>query len=106
MVETDTDSLYLGISSQTFDELVKPELKAEYEQDKGNWFPRTDTKENMAHDKRTPGLFKVEFEGDGIIALCSKSYFCWSNDKSKFSSKGLTVSQLGDHQWLLIEVSG
>ena len=26
------------------------------------------------HDKRTPGLFKVEFVGKQMVALCSKSY--------------------------------
>jgi hypothetical protein len=27
------------------------------------------------YTKRTPGLFKLEYSGDGIIALCSKTYF-------------------------------
>jgi hypothetical protein len=52
--------------------------------DKHNWFPRT---ENKAYDKRKPGLFKIEFEGDGIVALCSKSYYVWGN-KDKKSCKG------------------
>ena len=44
---------------------------------KKNWFPRTDTPQFAAYDKRTPGLFKTEFTGDGMIALCSKTYFCY-----------------------------
>jgi hypothetical protein len=37
--------------------------------EKKNWFPRDDTPEHAAYDKRTPGLFKTEFTGDGMIAL-------------------------------------
>ena len=39
----------------------------EFEHDKCNWFSRTDTLEHAEYDKRTPGLFKVEWEGEGII---------------------------------------
>ncbi|CAH3193475.1 unnamed protein product, partial [Porites evermanni] len=60
----------------------------EFEADKCNWFPRTDTPEHKAYDKRTPGLFKVEWEGQGIIGLCSKTYYCFGA-KDKFSCKGV-----------------
>ena len=46
--------------SDDFDELIKPALRNEFEKDKINWFPRTDTKENKAFDKRKPGIFKEE----------------------------------------------
>ncbi len=49
-------------------------MKEEYEKDKNNWLPRIDTKENIAYDKRTPGLFKIEKADLGIIALTCKSY--------------------------------
>ena len=40
----------------------------------------------------TPGLFKVEWCGDGFIGLCSKTYNCFGfNDK--FSTKGLSKRQ-------------
>ena len=39
-------------------------------------------------NKRTPGLFKVEWEGKGFVGLCSKTYYCFG-DKDKFSTKGL-----------------
>jgi hypothetical protein len=52
--------------------LVKPEMKDEFENDKCNWFPRTDTTEHARYDKRKQGLFKVEWEGAGIVSLCSK----------------------------------
>ena len=39
---------------------------------------------------RTPGLFKEEFVGEGIIALNSKTYYCWGEKGNKYSSKGLS----------------
>ena len=82
----DTDSAYMALTDD-FDKLIKPELRNEYELDKNNWFPRTDSTESKAYDKRKPGLFKLEWEGDGMIALCSKTYYCWGS-KDKLSSKG------------------
>ena len=49
------DSLYMALSGQTLDELVKPGMEEEWEDVKKDWFPRTDTAENRAYDKRTPG---------------------------------------------------
>lgn len=37
----------------------------------------TDTPEHKAYDKRTPGLFKEEWSGEGIIGLSSKTYYCF-----------------------------
>jgi hypothetical protein len=54
---------------------------------------RDDTEEHKLYDKRTPGLFKVEYEGDGIIALASKMYYCFGDQKDKFSSKGINQKQ-------------
>ena len=73
MCEMDMDSAYIAISGESVENLVKPELKAEFEATKCNWFPRMDAPEHKAYDKRTPGLFKVEWEGQGIIGLCSKT---------------------------------
>ena len=56
--------------------------------EKKNWFPRRDTPQLAAYDKRTPGLFRTEFTGDGMIALCSKTYFCFGAE-DKFSCKGV-----------------
>ena len=88
MCEMDTDSAYFAIAGESVESLVKPELKAEFQADICNWFPRTDTPEHKAYDKRTPGLFKTEWEGQGIIGLCSKTYFCFGA-KDKFSCKGV-----------------
>jgi len=97
-IEMDTDSAYMALTDD-FEKLIKPELKDEFERGKHNWFPRTDTIENAKYDKRTPGLFKVEFEGDGMVALCSKTYYVWKSCEDtqqqkqkqnyKVSSKGL-----------------
>ncbi len=53
-------------------------MKEEYEKDKYNWFPDETTKESKAYNKRTPGLFKVEFEG---------------NNYNKYSCKGIQKNQ-------------
>ena len=89
----DTDSAYLGLSAKSLDEVIKPEMKEEYEKDKYNWFPNETTKELKQYNKRTPGLFKVEFEGKSIYALCSKLYFVEGDTKNKFSCKGIQKSQ-------------
>ena len=83
-IEMDTDSAYMAVTDN-IENIVKPELKQEFEKDKHNWFPRN---EHMKIDKRTPGLFKIEYEGIGMVALCSKTYYVWGS-KNKVSSKGL-----------------
>jgi hypothetical protein len=92
-LQMDTDSAYIAFSAQNFEDLIKPELKEHYLQNKYKWFPRDDTKENAKFDKRTPGLFKVEYTGKSLIGLCPKMYFVEGSDneekKYKFSSKGI-----------------
>ena len=87
--EMDTDSAYVALSGESVDDIIKPELRAEYERVKFAWFPRDYNDEVSAFDKRTPGLFKTEFKGDGIIGLCSKMYFCFNESEAKFSCKGV-----------------
>ncbi len=50
-----SDSLYMALSGDSLDALVRPSMRQEWEDVKKNWFPRTDTPENEAYDKRTPG---------------------------------------------------
>jgi hypothetical protein len=90
--EMDTDSAYIAFSSDKFEDLIKPELKEHFERNKYKWFGRSDTEENKLFDRRTPGLFKLEYQGDGIISLASKCYYCFG-DTDKFSSKGLNQKQ-------------
>ena len=64
----DADSFYLVMSGDSLDEIVRPEMKEEYEADKKNW---------LATDKfseRTPGLFKPEFVGTRGMWLSVKCY--------------------------------
>jgi hypothetical protein len=78
----------MALSAASLEEVIKPDMQQRYQMEKKNWFPRTDTPQFAAYDKRTPGLFKTEFTGDGMIALCSKTYFCFGVE-DKFSCKGV-----------------
>ena len=112
LCEMDTDSSYFAISRKTLEECVYPHMKHDFYSNYDKWFPSpacpshkndfveakmSDTlwipaeccKQFLAYDKRTPGKFKFEFEGDGIIALCSKTYICWGGKETKISCKGL-----------------
>ncbi len=85
-VQMDTDSAYMALSARTIDEVVRPEKQSEYDEAKCEWFPMEEK------DLRTPGLFKVEWQGDGLVALNSKTYICFHQDDSgqpKISCKGL-----------------
>ena len=102
-IETDTDSLYIAIARETLDECVKPEKLQHWFRKKYDYFA-SDSEELVSFDsreitakqygKRTPGLFKLEFSGDGIVALNSKVFHIWGTDKRgesvfKTSSKGM-----------------
>ena len=93
LIQMDTDSNYIAISGKKLEDIVRPELKAEFEAQKKNW---------LAWDKwsgRTPGLFKMECEGNRMIALCSKCYFIDDQgEKKKFSTKGMSKKQ-NDITW-------
>ncbi|EGF76384.1 hypothetical protein BATDEDRAFT_28599 [Batrachochytrium dendrobatidis JAM81] len=85
----DTDSAYIAISDESL-EVIKPSLKDEFKKNRHLWLERDDTIENKVYDSRTPGLFKLEYEGNCIISLVSKMYYC---DENKFSSKGINKKQ-------------
>ena len=63
-------------------------MRQVYDIEKKNWFPQNDIPEHAVYDKRTPGLFREEYSGDGIIVLCSKTYYCIGKE-DKFSCKGI-----------------
>ena len=103
LMECDTDSLYIALGRSTIDECVLPEKKENWLKNKYRFFS-TDSKEMMDFEgkqiteqqfqKRTPGLYKMEFRGDGMICLNSKVYHIWGQDKDgnvvfKTSSKGM-----------------
>ena len=103
LISCDTDSLYLGIARATIDECVLPEKKDDWLKKKNNFFV-SDSEELVLfegkeitrnqYEKRTPGLYKMEYEGEEMLALNSKVYHIWKYDKngqitSKTSSKGM-----------------
>ena len=82
LIQKDTESNYMAISADKLGGIVHPELRAEFEATKKQW---------LAWDKwsgRSPGLFKLESAGSGMIALCSKCYFV--NGEKTFSTKGMS----------------
>ncbi|KAJ8314770.1 hypothetical protein KUTeg_006920 [Tegillarca granosa] len=111
--EMDTDSAYLAISGKCIDDVIKPNMRSKYEEGlRGycndteikadatiHWFPRTCCKKHSKHDIRTAGLFKIEYEGEEMVSLCSKTYIVRKmvkdqqtekeTDEFKFSSKGV-----------------
>jgi len=91
LIQMDTDSNYLALSGDSLADVVRPDMKVEFEAEKRNW---------LAWDKWsswTPGLFKLEFEGSRMIALSSKCYFSDEEgelgEKRKFSVKGMLRTQ-------------
>ena len=90
LIQMDTDSFYMALSANDFDEIIKPEMKELYKEEKKNWLVTDE------YSKRVPGLFKAEFQGKRMIALTSKCYFA-DNGKDegvkKFSCKGVSRRQ-------------
>ena len=92
LIQCDTDSLYIAFSNSNLEDLIIPSMREVYKQDVNNWLPRSAPKEAALFDKREPGLFKVEWEGDKVIALNSKMYSVYNSkiNKTKFSCKGVS----------------
>ena len=57
--ERDNDSAYMAISGDSFEELIKSELREEFENDKHNWFVTP----LPPQGKRTPGLLNPFLPG-------------------------------------------
>ena len=109
LIEMDTDSLYMALSEEKIDEIIRPEMRSVWywmrqsdcndnfaANSSSNFFPRECCKKHAAFDKRTPGLFKEEFRCSEMIALCSKTYCCYDEetDTVKLSSKGLNKKNI------------
>ena len=112
IAQMDTDSYYCALAAPTLDACVRTNLIRNYYHNRDDWFPTESCRlhkrdfvaakmlgqewvmqkcceEAHKHDLRTPGLFKLEFSGDGIVALCSKTYICFKEDENKISCKGI-----------------
>ena len=77
LIQMETDSLYMGISGESIDEIGRPELKAEFEVEKKLWLSWN------KWSSRTPGLFKLEFEGTRMNALSRKTITAMLEKKTK-----------------------
>ena len=98
MMEMDTDSTYFAFAFETLDEGVKPEIsKEEWEKAKKQYLVLDKSQ------KRTPGLFKEEWVGEGMVCLNSKTYFGWGNE-TKCSQKGLNKrnNRFKKEEWLAV----
>ena len=90
LIQMDTDSFYMALSVNDFDDIIKPEMKELYKEEKKNWLVTDE------YSKRVPGLFKPEFKGKRMIALTSKCYYADSGRAEgvkKFSCKGVSRRQ-------------
>ena len=114
--EMDTDSAYIALAGESIDDLVTSEHREHYFRNRSQWLPAECCDEHeddyvqtrlagrtwtatescclarKAFDKRTPGLFKVEWCGNGFIGLCSKTYYCFGST-NKCTTKGLNKRQ-------------
>ena len=100
LIETDTDSLYMGLNQPTLEQCVKKELLSDYrsyiyqrcgDNLTAEWFPRLCCDKHKAIDRRYCGIFSLEFKGCKMVALCSKSYIIENQDgKQKVSCKGIS----------------
>ena len=112
----DTDSAYIALAGDSIDDLVAKQHREHYFRHRSEWLPAECCDDHEAEyvqtrlvglpwtateaccvarkafDKRTPGLFKVEWRGDGFIGLCSKTYYCFGKT-NKCTTKGLNKRQ-------------
>ena len=91
LIQMDTDSFYMALSANDFDDIIKPDLKELYKDEKKKWLVTDE------YSKRVPGLFKPQFKGKRMIALTSKCYFADNGASQesipKFSCKGVSRRQ-------------
>ena len=105
LIEMDTDSLYLALNETDLEECFHTDSKSAYNQWKQDscalgfgyepdnthgFLTRTCCDEHIKYDSRTPGLFKVEWNGTEMVCLNSKTY-CTVNQHNgtvKFAMKG------------------
>lgn len=101
--EMDTDSAYMALAGPVLASVIKPHMREKYHKTltaccrddvEPKWFPRTCCTRHAKYDKRTPGLFKVEYEGDVIIGLCSKTYIVQKTKTVPVSSTLITAFNL------------
>ena len=92
LMACDTDSLYIALARDSIDDCVQPDLKETWDIEKHKFFSTRDLTlrefdgqviTNAQFDKRTPGLYKPEFEGLGMLCLNSKVNHIYSGHDHK-----------------------
>ena len=122
----DTDSMYYALSSPNLEDVIRPKKKKAFYENYHKWLPaqaclshqeefvskRSQGLPFHSHpccvnqqnfDKRSPGLFKLEWEGTGFIGLCNKTYFGFGV-KDKQVSKGVNIKQNQFHKTTYLNV--
>ena len=101
----DTDSAYICMARDSLDAMVRPEMRDAYRKQHyercgdrsydGVILPLC-CSDCKAYFRFSPGFYKVEFEGEMIVALAAKTYVACNLDKSnvKLSSKGCQKRRL------------
>ena len=115
-IQMDTDSLYFGLAHENLQDAVYPHLKSDFvsklkgkcsqvhEADSGTFFPRTCCLRDEKFCRRSPGLFKKEFSGESMIALCSKTYIIDNEGQYKVSCKGVNKNSVSDPVGIMTKV--
>ena len=111
----DTNSYYLSLVRDILHDCLRPERKWAFYERFHEWFPSEACDAHRAefvdimtllgprdwypaqqccearrvYDEKTPGLFKTEWDSDGMVALSSKTYYCRDSQGQDKSSKGL-----------------
>ena len=87
LMETDTDSIYIAMSHEKFEDNIADDKLELYEELKDEFF----LTDKCKYGKREPNRYKVECEGRQMIALCSKSYCVYDDTTNtvKCSLKGV-----------------
>ena len=95
LMETDTDSIYLALKYERFEDNIAPDKFDRYEEVKHDYF----ITEQAKYGKRQPNRYKVECKGHFMLALCSKSYCVYNENTNtvKYSLKGVQKKQLFTH---------
>ena len=111
--EMETDSAYVALAGNSLDNLVSEEMRKHYFRHRFEGLPSESCDDHnadyvrcrlaehpwnisapcclarKAYDKRTPGLFKIDWHGRGFVGLCCKTYYCFGAAADKDSTKGL-----------------
>ena len=89
LILTDTDSLYIAFARQQWMEMVKARYRQEFLRLRDQWLVPEKLASNFQQLKRQRGLFKLEFEGTGVIALGPKLYIAYGPTETKRACKGV-----------------